>query len=275
MTIKHFVFSRFNVQYLEMVPFNLGLDPEKWMEERIQLFFDYCYPSVRHQSQKNFQWVVFFDSRTPKVLLDQISAHDADGIIEFKFTDHWDKMDSEILNILKAVENDVDLIISSRLDCDDALSEKFVQTIQTKVTQEKCQPPYALNCSNGIILDVNSGIYYRKMMRSNPFISMVQDKDSLDRSIFGLQHQVVSDQINTIEIEDPKMWLQVVHGGNLVNKSSGLPLAKNLSGEFHVNSRTDEAKVNPFALVSAYLKYVGVRTNNLKFKIKQAIGNSK
>lgn len=255
-----------------MVPFNLGLNPDKWLEERIQLFFDYCYPSVKSQSRREFRWVVFFDSRTPKGYLDRISANDSEGILEYLFTDHWNKIDGEILSFLEKEDSDFDQLISTRLDCDDALSEKFVQTIQKEVSQRTCNGPYALNCSNGVILDVESKIYYKKMMRSNPFISLVQKRDQIDKSIFGLEHQEISDQIITIELKDPKMWLQVVHGGNLINKSSGLPLAKNLGIEFNIVVRNYGDKFKPIDLALAYFKYIKVRSNNLSFKIKKAIG---
>jgi len=255
-----------------MVPFNLGLDPDNWMEERIRLFFDYCYPSVRHQSQKNFRWLVFFDNRTPKEFLDRISSSDSARIIEFKFTDHWDKMDGEILKILEGSKKKSNLIISTRLDCDDALSYKFIQILQQKVSQLGISTPYALNCTYGIILDINSGVFHQKKMISNPFISMVQEFEHLDKSIFGLQHQVISDQIITHEIVEPKMWLQVVHGGNLLNKTSGFPLVNNLTREFNIKDPIFGGKIKPLVLVSEYIRYIKVRFNNAKYKIKKALG---
>ena len=255
-----------------MVPYNLGIEPDQWMEERIKLFFDYCYPSVLHQSKRNFRWVVFFDPRTPKRFLDQIKARDSEEMIEWKFTDHWNKMDAEIISFLKASSTKEDLIISTRLDCDDGLAVKFVRKVQDKVSQLDCIPPYALNSSHGIILNANTGIFHRKTLQSNAFISLVQKSEALDQSIFAVQHQEISDQVKTIQVEEPKMWLQVVHGRNLLNKTSGLPLIKDLSADFHILSSISQKKFQVVSLVRAYLYYVKVRLSNAKFKAKRAMG---
>ncbi|WP_162340639.1 glycosyltransferase [Cyclobacterium salsum] len=272
MNFKHFLFTRFNVQYLEMVPYNLGLDPEVWLEGRIELFFDFCYRSVKNQTSKGFQWHVFFDSRTSRHFIDSIAGQDTDGIITFHYTDHWKKLDAEILQILEGAKNQCDILISTRLDGDDAVSADFIGSIQSEVMKLITETPYAINCSNGVILDTQSGIYYQKKMHSNPFISLVQNSAALDISIFKLEHQTISGEIKTIELDRPKMWLQVVHGRNLVNKSSGLPLAKNIGPHFNISWEVNNSNPKSGKLFKAYIKYLRVRANNLKFKVNSAFG---
>lgn len=255
-----------------MVPYNLRLDPDLWLEGRIQLFFDFCYPSVKNQSCKNFQWVVFFDSRTPKHFLDTISAQDTEGIIAFHYLDHWEKLNAEVLQILEREKSQYDIVISTRLDGDDAVSEYFIASIQSEALKLETKYPCAINCSNGVILDTQSGIYYLKKMSSNAFISLVQKSSDLDMSIFKLEHQTISEEINTIEIEQPKMWLLVVHGGNLVNKSSGLPLSHNIGQHFNISRKNNSVNPKSGKLLKVYLKYLGVRASNLKVKVNRAFG---
>ena len=255
-----------------MVPYNLGMDPDVWLEGRIELFFDFCYPSVKNQTCKDFQWIVFFDSRTPRHFLDSIAAQDTDGIIAFHYTDHWKKLNGEILQIMNGEKNQYDSFISTRIDGDDAVSADFIGSIQSEVLKQKTQAPYAINCSNGIILDTQSGIYYQKKMQSNPFISLVQNSAALHMSIFKLEHQTISEEIKTVELEKPKMWLQVVHGGNLVNRSSGLPLSKNIGRHFNICPEINGSNPKSGKLLKAYFKYLGVRANNLKIKVSRAFG---
>ncbi|SDC83094.1 Putative rhamnosyl transferase [Algoriphagus faecimaris] len=272
MNFKHFLFTRFNVQYLEMVPYNLGMDPDVWLEGRIELFFDFCYPSVKNQTCKDFQWIVFFDTRTPSHFLDSIAAQDTDGIIAFHYTDHWKKLNGEILQIMNREKNQYDSFISTRIDGDDAVSGDFICSIQSEVMKLKTETPFAINCSNGVILDTQLGIFYQKKILSNAFISLVQNSASLNTSIFKVEHQTISREIKTIELEEPKMWLQVVHGGNLINKTSGLPLTKNIGQHFNISLEINDANPKSGNLLKAYLKYLRIRVNNLKIKVNRVFG---
>lgn len=256
-----------------MVPYNLGLDPDLWLEKRMRLFYDFCYPSVKNQSCNNFQWVVFFDSRTPRHFLDSMAEHDTDGIITFHFSDHWKKLNGEILQILKGEKEQVDTLISTRLDGDDAVATGFIESVQAKTMNLKTQAPYAIDCSNGVILDTQTGIFYKKKIRSNAFISLVQNSSDIGMSIFKLEHQTILEQIKTIEIEQPKMWLQVIHGENLLNKPSGYPLSKNIGRHFNISWKINNSNPKLGKLFKAYIKYIGVRANNLKFKVNRVFGN--
>lgn len=255
-----------------MVPFNLGIEPDSWMEQRIQLFFDYCYPSVKNQDQKDFQWIIFFDSITPKLFLDRIIAQDSAKIIQFKFTDHWDNMDSEIIQFLNESTTCEDLIISTRLDCDDALSSKFIGIIQEKAKNLDNQQPVVLNCANGLILNASTGIFYRKKIYSNAFISLIQRKYTMYESIFRHQHQTIGNQFELFELQEDDMWLQVVHGGNLINKTSGFPCIKSQKSYFNIKDQTIN-KPNFKNLIKAYFEYLGTRFFNLKVKALRVFKN--
>ncbi|UCS91982.1 putative rhamnosyl transferase [Echinicola marina] len=272
MRFKHFLISRFNVQYLEMVPYNLKMDPERWLSERIQLFFDYCYPSVINQRCNNFTWLVYFDPRTPEKELEIISSLDTKHIIQFRFSDHWSKMDKDILDFIsKDVELEkTDVIISTRLDCDDAIADYFMGAIQKEFSNQYQNLPLAINPLKGLILDRRSGVVHLKKMRSNPFISLVQSADDMDVSIFGRQHQEITETIKSIDLLIPKMWLQIVHGNNLLNKPSGMPLLGNDLSLFHIKDAPNVPKGN--MLLYSFLKYLMGRMNNLFIKTKRRIG---
>ena len=66
---QHFVITRFNLRdpALEKANGNKPLLDDKWMEDRLELFENYCLSSIKSQSELNFTWLVFFDISTPEV----------------------------------------------------------------------------------------------------------------------------------------------------------------------------------------------------------------
>lgn len=58
----HFLITRFNLRNpsWELTKNNETLLDDSWMSERIELFKNYCFPSVVNQTNKNFKWLLFF-----------------------------------------------------------------------------------------------------------------------------------------------------------------------------------------------------------------------
>ena len=59
--MKHYIFTRWNLSDIGMSIYDTDkmfeaygkkLDPEKWVEERIKLFEQYCLPSMINQTNK-------------------------------------------------------------------------------------------------------------------------------------------------------------------------------------------------------------------------------
>ena len=72
---QHFILTRFNLR-------KKGWDETKsqskvltdsWMENRLKLFEQYCYSSIKSQTVKNFEWLVFFDTNTPEIYREKIN----------------------------------------------------------------------------------------------------------------------------------------------------------------------------------------------------------
>ena len=61
MKIKHIVITRFNLKIWQKDKSNKTTLGEDWMEERFNLFERFCFPSLMHQSDKNFRWLCLFD----------------------------------------------------------------------------------------------------------------------------------------------------------------------------------------------------------------------
>ncbi len=70
MKIKHFVITRFN---LPIFPTRTNGEKVKncdvdFLNKRLDIFETYCMPSLKNQTNQNFQWLVLFDVNTPDVI---------------------------------------------------------------------------------------------------------------------------------------------------------------------------------------------------------------
>lgn len=225
MTIQYILITRFNLDYRRIVKETLGMDPEIWLEERIHLFFDYCYPSILHQSDKNFKWWVYFDSLTSRDVIEQIKEKDKAGLIEFKFSS-WGKFREDILSDLNAIPDSFDYLLNARVDSDDALSKFSIEEIKKCFSAKVNLFPdsFILNPLSGLIFDTKNTILYQKKLNNNPFQVLVQRKGKITHSVFTFQHQTASKHFKVFNISTIPFWLVVVHGGNWLNVKSGRPV---------------------------------------------------
>lgn len=65
MKYKHFLITRFNIPLWRTKDKDPILDLH-YLKYRMQLFEDYCFPSVRQQTNQNFIWLCLFDVNTPE-----------------------------------------------------------------------------------------------------------------------------------------------------------------------------------------------------------------
>ena len=200
----------------------------EWLTARQKLFEKFCLPSVLSQTNKNFEWVLIADTRTPDSFRQVLNSYPATVIYwEFDFdfsslrTKHKQAIRMEELSAypvrdyLKGVETD--WIITSRLDNDDAISVDHIDKIQT--CARRLQPrgmPFWLNLQRGY--KWCSGNVYPIGALQNPFISMVEKQGELLTAYIG-SHKVAHKHARIEQIrEGHPTWMQVIHGGNLLNK---------------------------------------------------------
>jgi hypothetical protein len=223
--IKYILSTRFNLDYRRIVSETLGVDPEKWLENRIDLFFEYCYPSVANQSDKDFEWWIFFDFETPHEILERIRKKDTGGLIKLKFS-NWIKFREDILSELKRIPDNYDYLMNARLDSDDALSKFNIEGLKRYLLMKVDGLPeaFVLNPLRGLVFDTRTTILFQKWLISNPFQVLVQKHDKIIYSVFTFQHQSVAGHFPIINVSKRPFWLVVVHGGNWLNVKSGRPI---------------------------------------------------
>ena len=71
---KHYLITRFNLRAdnWEGTTNNEQLLTDEWMDNRMWLFENFCFPSVIGQTNQNFEWLLFFDSNTKEIYKNRI-----------------------------------------------------------------------------------------------------------------------------------------------------------------------------------------------------------
>jgi len=218
---KHFILTQFNVKFKWSkggVSTDGKVPDKKWFEHRLKLFDKFCYPSIVNQSCQNFDWLIFFDDETTdKKLLEKYSRFIPIFVKDYKF---WN-FKHIASNIRKLLNPKVRWLVTSRFDCDDSLSEKYIETMQGHFSPEDI----ILNPVNGITYNIHTEKSLRYSYRCpNPFITTIEKitKTQL-KTCFRDNHPRMRKYFNRFkQIQNPKdMWLQIIHDRNLGNTLRG------------------------------------------------------
>lgn len=212
---KHLLLTRFNVFYQTKIQ-ERGYDPDVWLVERLDIFLKFCFPSILNQSEKNFIWFFYIDSKTPdpvRLKLEEafqpfpfirLISHEYDDFAIYKYLQE---------DIDLYLGKDFDFLISSRVDTDDMLHRDYMASIQGFFERQKYK---ALNFNKGLVYDSLSGVTSTMVHRYNAFISLIEEKT--EKGFFTVFHKSHTDyryDPDKIEIKIKKsMWCVTIHGFN-------------------------------------------------------------
>jgi len=215
--MKHLILTRFNV----LMP---GWDSQihlkhSWLDGRFSLFEDMCLPSVAAQTNKNFEWLIFFDVNTPEPYKKKIE--------ELRQVFPFHALYVEIFNLEK-ISKDIykqfsgeATLLTSRLDSDDILAIDYVNKLHEVASSLSGR--HVINFDHGAILfsKNNKRYLYEYEDESNPFTSLMEPFALTLSTILAANHTTLHDFANVVHVKDKPMWLQVVHGGNVSNRVRG------------------------------------------------------
>ncbi|WP_034041095.1 glycosyltransferase [Wocania ichthyoenteri] len=223
MTFKHFIITRFNLsQKWDKDSLGNEVLDDNWLKKRFQLFENYCFPSLKSQTNKNFEWWVFFDTSTPnlyKEKIEKLSALFPNFTPKFKesYQDFQDTLAKDLLEEIHGKK--LDAIITTRLDNDDVFSNDAVAVLQNNLVDYKC----ILEMPIGYNLEIGKVNKLRKMnYKLNPFISLlenVQNNQSIE-TVYAHQHGEWT-HLKKINVTSKPQWIQVIHGNNVSNQVKG------------------------------------------------------
>jgi hypothetical protein len=219
--MKHFIITRFNLKNKQHLKNNLIVNPNSltWLESRFKVFEAYCLPSVKNQSNQDFEWCVCFDTDTPEYYKNKIKVltrnHKNYHIL---FVDGFPNLKKDVIHFISSQIKESDrFIITSRLDNDDILHKDFIRTIQSKFVEH-----------HNTIIDLNIGyqlltntkqkeelLLYKSKL--NPFISLIEKSNSI-KTILNKQHNQWDNSYNKINYKKTPLWIQLIHNENILNK---------------------------------------------------------
>lgn len=216
---KHFLITRFNLRKSDWATNkkNVAVLTEEWHENRFKLFTNYCFPSVKAQTNKNFEWLVFFDITTPKTYKTLISELQKE-MPNFTplYIDGMDLFLPSIKDYLNTIHSEY--VITSGLDNDDCLEKTYVNEVQKRFNN---QPFLALDFIDGYTIQTQSQIKIgKKVHLYNPFISLIE-KNRNPRTVCDISHRNWKKEKRILQIKNIRIWASVIHHENKVNEFTG------------------------------------------------------
>lgn len=177
------------------------------MDTRMKLFDRYLFPSMQHQTCRNFTWVLCFDEQTPDEIIARYDYCDNIEIAYCQPKDHVPAMSAE-----------APWIITSRIDNDDFYLPTFVEVIQQNFTPEAQILDieyYQWDNRKGKGQVYTSGRY----APNSPFISLIEPWEK-PISAYGHEHTRMPDYFPARKIDTP-LAVQMIHEHNITNRIRG------------------------------------------------------
>lgn len=225
-----FLITRFNLYMADSFYENSGMDKsisinEKYLEKRFELFEKFCFPSIEAQTDKDFYWLVLFNSDTPDFFKQRIENLKNNATINFIpiFLKYYDI--EVIKNKILELKNESNWVTSVRTDNDDILVKNFIEKIR------ELSPAInktAINFEKGLHYKLDTqeiGIHNPK---SNHFITYIEDISKNFELVYKCDHgQIYHSGLNKyINIKKEPMWVELIHGSNVANEFTSYPIAK-------------------------------------------------
>lgn len=273
---SHFFLTKFNVRsFPDQKP---GCDPV-WLERRFKLFDQYCFPSVYHQSNQQFKWLVFFDIDTPDEFKQKIA----------EYVSKWEnfipvylgcplpygQFPDDVREVVRNyIPNDCEYLITTWLDNDDAIHKDYVQMIQDNFNEQESG---TVNFIFGYQLA--EGKLYFDFELANHFISLIEkyNPDTFNTCLCRPHKELYEVCTSAQKILCKPVWIEVVHGSNYMNvyrRGFRIPTGKILEDySIQVDSPVDRNEILPFlmeqAKISLFFPYYFFRKVFLRIKHNQ------
>ncbi|GAA3700067.1 glycosyltransferase [Gordonia hankookensis] len=208
--LDHVLLTRFNLPSVGAEGVIRAQDG--WLRDRVALFERYCLPSVRSQTNTDFQWIIYFDPDSPQWLRERIDTHGTTYTAIFRES----VSNAQLLADIRSVVGDNrSCLITTNLDNDDGLANDFIDQIQSAVTRSSRT---AIYLANGLI--TQSRLLYLRNDRSNAFCSVRELWDGA-RTCWSDWHNLLGTSMPVVVVDAEPAWLQVVHARNVSNRVRG------------------------------------------------------
>lgn len=280
---KHYIITGFNLPRENNLDKNGNptMTPE-YMEQRFQLFDQFCFPSIYGQTNQNFTWLILFSDKTDPVFIEKINRYreKMPNFIPLFLNDteayQWRGF---VTNYIRANTKE-EYCITSRLDNDDAYHINYVDRVQKVVNQGNLGKafitfPYGLRYST-----LRKIAFYSEPIPYNHYISLILPNDRNFKIVFFCDHTKLEETGYQVVVEEEKvmMWLEVVHSTNAVNKINLEDLYRPVHhreslSEFSIEIPRKEYRINRYMVldytklqVKMYISMIGNKMKVMRMK---------
>lgn len=221
MAFQHYLITRFNLRNpkWDVTKNNETLLTDEWMEHRMWLFGNFCFPSVAAQTNKDFTWLIYFDVTTPTKFQEEIAKMiEGQPNIRTFFIDGMPDFYPQIQKLIAEETTDKPYLITSRIDNDDCIHKNFIGEVQN---QFKSQDYQAIDVIKGYSLQIKPTIMLGKKEHIfNPFISLIEKNES-PKTVWFSDHNMWKKETRITQIKDKRLWMSIIHEKNKVNEFDG------------------------------------------------------
>jgi len=229
-----------------------------WLLQRQKLFERYTLPSVEGQHNKDFEWLLISDARTPDSFKNVMDRWPARTIYKDWTNYKWAEMEGikvdSPMGLAVRIETIADVVseaigeqtvpvITSRLDNDDLIAKEHMGRIQGYASElwESNGPKFWVTMTRGYRLCGDK--IYPINSKCSSFVSFVEDPKNL-QTAYNCVHTMTERNAKSnnypfvIIREGEPTWAEVIHGGNVMNRLKrywGERPAKDILKRFSIN----------------------------------------
>lgn len=259
----HYLVTRFNVPVENWNRDKAGLPTlhAEWMAHRMILFTTYCVPTVKAQTNKEFQWIIYCDkniSHADKSRIQDLVSTVSGTTIRL-VSDLKDMMTDLRVYISAA---STPFVITTRLDNDDGIGKHLIQSIQDNFSETD---KLLLNPVDGIQYAVHDKIMtHLKFSQKNHYTSLIEKNTAKNTllTVLGFSHDAPPANITIRNISGKRMYLKIIHEKNVKSLLKGIPVFN--PGEIYFDAVSEIAF--PVSFINT-LKYTFRRTLQKLFRL--------
>jgi len=246
MTFKHYIFTRFNL--IDESWYNTTIDyanSDEFLSARFSLFESFCFPSVRKQNNQNFTWFVLFNDQLPEKWRNKLEEYKQQfPNFEARFMSaeetksaNWNKtLNQFVCKELNDSGDDVEFVLTTRFDNDDAIHFSFVDSVQKYFLEH--QEEMLINYANGLQYIPQYNVLKNIKVINGHFGTLAEKNNNKLRTVFSFSHNPLPDDLPSIRSLKVKkrIWLEVLHSTNVFN-SPKFRLSHSLGDLFFIGFR--------------------------------------
>lgn len=207
---KHLLLTRFNVRHgpWQADKHGQAVLTDAWLEHRFGLFDRFCFPSVAAQTNRDFQWLVFFDVATPERFRRRLERYRGFAPFAPEFT-----TDDRLIDVIRERAAGAATLITTRLDNDDAIHRELIARVQAHLPVRQLE---LVNFLEGYY--VADDRIARVEHACNMFISLLEPAGPAPfRTVWCREHAKLGELGPIRQVTDLPGWIASIHDRNLSN----------------------------------------------------------